>query len=225
MKDKRILVLAPHPDDEVLGCGGTIARLAAEGAEVFVVIVTKGDDAMFDPEFIAQGRREALAAHKLLGVRQTLFLEGFPAARLDTVGHAQLNAALGRVMSDIKPHLLFTPFNGDLHLDHRLVFESALVVARPHAAPQLEALYAYETLSETNWNAPLLTPGFMPNTFYDISAHLETKLAAMAAYASQVHAFPHERSLEALRALAMLRGATINCAAAEAFVLVRQVLR
>jgi LmbE family N-acetylglucosaminyl deacetylase len=219
----RVLVIAPHPDDEVLGVGGTIARLAREGHDVFVVIVTRGDPSMFDPGFIEQGRYEALEAHRLLGVHDTIFLEGFPAALLDTVPHSRLNDALKEVIYDIKPQILFIPFNGDIHRDHRLVFESALVAARPNNNCQIQAIYVYETLSETNWNAPLLTPSFSPNTYFDISSFLELKLEAMRIYQSQLKPFPHERSLEAIQALARLRGATVGLEAAEAFILIRLV--
>jgi len=219
----RVLVIAPHPDDEVLGVGGTMARLAHEGHDVFVSIVTRGDHSMFDPPLIEQGRQEALAAHRLLGVKDTIFLEGFPAALLDTVPHSQLNEALAKVLHNVKPDILFIPFCGDIHLDHRLVFESALVAARPSSTRQIQAIYAYETLSETNWNAPLLTPGFVPNVYVDISPFLELKLEAMRVYQSQLKLFPHERSLEAIRALARLRGATVGFEAAEAFVLIRSL--
>ncbi|NTV73836.1 MAG: PIG-L family deacetylase, partial [Holophaga sp.] len=114
-------------------------------------------------------------------------------------------------------------FPGDLHRDHQLVFHSALVAARPGSAGFPRRLYAYETLSETNWNAPQLTPGFIPNHFVDISGTLEDKLDAFALFRSQVRPPPHERSLETLRALAVLRGATVGLAAAEAFVTIRTV--
>lgn len=217
-------MIAPHPDDEVLGVGGTIARFAHEGNDVVVAIVTRGDPSMFDPAFVDQGRREALEAHRLLGVRDGIFLEGFPAASLDTVPHSRLNEALQKLVYDVKPNLLFIPFVGDIHLDHRLVFESALVAARPNGKHQVQTIYAYETLSETNWNAAPLTPGFLPNTYFDISAFLEIKLSAMSSYQSQIKPFPDERSLDAIRALATLRGATAGVRAAEAFVVIRSVL-
>jgi len=175
----RVLVIAPHPDDEILGVGGTIARLAHEGYEVFVVIVTRGDPTMFDPVFIEKGRQEALEAHQLLGVCDTIFLEGFPAALLDTIPHCRLNDALQEVLHNLTPDILFVPFYGDVHIDHRLIFESVLVATRPNNVHQVKAIYAYETLSETNWNAPPITPGFLPNTYIDISAFLEVKLRAM----------------------------------------------
>lgn len=218
----RILVVAPHPDDEVLGVGGTIAKAVAAGAEVHVAIVTKGMPPAFDEEFIATGRREALEAHARLGVARTHFLD-LPAAALDTLEHRQLNARLAAVVREVRPDNMYVPFAGDIHADHQLVFQSSLVAVRPNGGYAPGALYAYETLSETNWNAPYLTPGFAPNVFVDISAHVDAKIEAMRTYASQIQPFPHERSAEALRALATLRGATIGCAAAEAFVLVRAI--
>jgi LmbE family N-acetylglucosaminyl deacetylase len=219
----RALVIAPHPDDEVLGVGGTMARFSREGHEVFVAIVTRGDASMFDQDFIEQGRGEARQAHQQLGVKETIFMDGFPAALLDTVPQAKLNAALGKLVDDLRPDLLFIPFNGDIHADHRIVFESALVAVRPRGKESVRAVYAYETLSETNWNAPLLTPGFMPNTYFDISPFLEVKLSAVGKFKSQLKPFPNERSIEAVEALATLRGATVGHAAAEAFILVRAI--
>jgi LmbE family N-acetylglucosaminyl deacetylase len=216
-----VLVVAPHPDDEVLGAGGTIARLADAGNDVFVAIVTRGDPSIFSEEFVEQGRREAMEAQEFLGVRKTIFLEGFPAALVDTIPHARLNAVLGELLEQVDPELVLAPFPGDLHLDHRRIFDSLLVAARPDPSRRLKAFYVYETLSETNWNAPSITPSFAPNTFVDIGDFLELKLEAMGIYASQLKPFPNERSLEAIRSLAQMRGATVGFTAAEAFMLIR----
>jgi LmbE family N-acetylglucosaminyl deacetylase len=216
-----VLVVAPHPDDEVLGAGGTIARLAAMDADVFVAIVTRGDPSIFSEESIETTRREAVEAQRLLGVRKTIFLEGFPAALVDTVPQAHLNAVLSELLDQVDPELILAPFPGDLHLDHRRIFDSILVAARPDASRRLRALYTYETLSETNWNAPSIAPSFAPTTFVDIGDHLDLKLEAMGVYASQLKPFPNERSLEAIEALARLRGATVGFRAAEAFMLIR----
>ncbi len=219
-----ILVVAPHPDDEVLGVGGTIARLSHEGNNVNVVIVTKGEPPMFDEALIERGRQEARDAHQLLGVHDTLFLEGFPAAKLDIVPHHKLNNALKDIVERIRPNVIFVPFYGDIHIDHRLVFESMLVAIRPNRGNFIRAVFAYETLSETNWNAPFLTPGFMPNTYFNITDYLDNKIEAMNAYKSCLKDFPHERSIGSIISLAKLRGSTIGCNAAEAFVLIRAIL-
>lgn len=219
----RVLVIAPHPDDEVLGCGGTIARIAAEGGRVDVAVVTRGQPPAYTQDMIAGVRGEAEAAHRRLGVAGTHWLDQ-PAAQLAETPHSQLNAALGGLVRELAPDTLFIPFVGDMHLDHQLIFLSALVAARPHQAAYPRAILAYETMSETNWNAPYVTPGFVPQVFVDISDTLDAKLEAMSLFGSQLRAFPHERSLEALRALAILRGTTVHRPAAEAFVLVRDVI-
>lgn len=210
----KLLIIAPHHDDEVLGVGGTIAKYAAERAEVYVAIVTEGN---------ASECAEAKAAHKLLGVKETIFLS-FPAAELDTVPHRDVNIKLCDLISEIKPELLFIPFIGDIHLDHQRIFLSSLVAARPNNPNAPKAIYAYETLSETNWYAPHVTANFVPNVFIDISEYLETKLQAMQMYTSQIKTFPDERSEETLRALATLRGSTVNRFAAEGFYLIRQII-
>jgi N-acetylglucosamine malate deacetylase 1 len=220
---RQVLVIAPHMDDEVLGCGGTIARLADSGAEVHVAIVTVGKPPRFDPALEEQCRVEAGAAHAILGVTRTHFL-GLPAAELDTVPHAELNRTLGEVVDTVAPDILLLPFVGDIHLDHQLIFGSSLVAARPARHDYPSRVWAYETLSETNWNAPYLAPGFAPTLYVDIAATFERKIAAMREYASQLRPFPNERSLEALEALARLRGATVHRHAAEAFVTVREVI-
>lgn len=221
--NKKILVIAPHPDDEVLGVGGTIARYAAEGAEVYVAIATRGYPPEFQEEIHQTVRQETLAAHKFLGVKETIFLS-FPAAKLDTVPHREVNYQLFEIYQKIQPEIIFIPFIGDIHMDHQRIFLSSLVAARPNNPYAPKAIYTYETLSETNWNAPYLTTNFVPNVFIDISDYLETKIQAMHIFASQIKPFPNERSEESLRALATLRGSTVNRFAAEAFYLVRQVL-
>jgi LmbE family N-acetylglucosaminyl deacetylase len=220
---RRVAVVAPHPDDEILGCGGTIARLAAEGAEVHVVIVTRGQPPQFDEALVEQVRREAACAHELIGVSQTHYLD-FPAAGLDRVPAAELNGALSKTLSAIDPDALFVPFIGDIHLDHQIVFNAALVHARPRSRNYPVCVLAYETLSETNWLAPGITPGFLPNVFVDISDTLDKKIASFGLFASQVKAHPDERSFESIRALALLRGAAVYRDSAEAFMMIRYVL-
>lgn len=219
----RTMVLAPHPDDEVLGCGGVLAALADAGCETHVVIATIGQPPAYPAEQVAALRQEAARAHEILAVTKVHWLD-LPAARLDTVAHADLNAAIGAAVSRVAPETLLLPFPGDIHRDHQLLFESALVASRPAGPSYPRRILAYETLSETNWNAPGLTPGFTPTSFVDIRATLQRKLDAFAAYGSQVRSFPAERSVDALEALARLRGATVHRHAAEAFVMVREVL-
>lgn len=219
---RRVAVVAPHPDDEVLGCGGTIARLATLGVEVHVVIVTRGHEPSFPAAAMDQVMAEARQAHGCLGVTRTHTLD-LPAAALGSLPAAEVNARLGECLSEISPDTLFVPFIGDIHLDHQIAFTSSLVWARPRSTTAPSRIYAYETLSETNWYAPGLTPAFVPDYFVDIADHLETKLESFAMFESQVKDFPDERSLETIRALAVLRGSMVFCSAAEAFKTIRQV--
>ncbi|MFV0645155.1 MAG: PIG-L deacetylase family protein [Sphingomonadaceae bacterium] len=221
---RRILVVAPHPDDEILGCGGTMARLANQGCQVHVLIVTTGKPPAYSAESVAQVRREMEAAHSIIGVTQTHELD-FPAAGLASVPASELNSAVGEAISGIRPDTLYLPFIGDIHADHQHVFMAAMVAARPRHNNAPAQIYCYETLSETNWYAPPITQAFVPNCFADISSTLEQKLKAFSCFASQARPFPEERSPEAIEALARMRGATVHLKAAEAFMLVREIKR
>ena len=135
-----------------------------------------------------------------------------------------MNRSLGELIREVGPDTLMLPFVGDIHLDHQLTFLSSMVAARPHQREFPRRILCYETVSETNWHAPFVSPTFVPNVYVDISAQLERKIEAMRLFCSQQRDFPHERSLAALRALAMFRGSTVYREAAEAFMLVRQVI-
>jgi len=215
---KDVVVVAPHPDDEVLGVGGTIARLSDSGINVKVVLMTRGKD----PALTARNRSDALEAHKVLGVAETLFLD-FPAAGLDQIAHATLNKALCEVFENWKPETIFLPFPGDIHRDHKEVFESAMVATRPNSSSYPKIVLCYETLSETNWSAPFQLPAFNPNVFLSIEGYLETKTEAFKKFTMQVQQWPHERSVESIEALAKHRGATVFFREAEAFMLVRSI--
>jgi LmbE family N-acetylglucosaminyl deacetylase len=216
------VIVAPHADDEVLGAGGAMTRWAQEGHRVHVVVVTRGMPPQYSREEEEVCRAETLQAHARMGVASSRFLD-LPAAELDRLRHRDLNQRLAEALEALAPDELYLPFLGDVHRDHQEVFHSALVAARPCRPLHPMGIYAYETLSETNWNAPFLTPAFTPNHFVDIGDTLEDKLEAFALFRSQVKAPPHERSLESLRALATLRGATVGLRAAEAFVTVRTI--
>jgi LmbE family N-acetylglucosaminyl deacetylase len=218
-----ILVIAPHPDDEILGVGGTIAKFINDGNDIYVLICTKGYPPDFDIEVTEMGRKEARMAHEYLGIKETIFLD-FPAANLDKIQHKEINKKIIEVLDYIKPQIVFIPFIGDIHLDHQIIFHSSLVALRPINSFKVERIYAYETLSETNWNASYVATNFIPNVYIDITNYLDKKIEAMKLYKSQLRNFPHERSLETIRALAMLRGSTVGVKAAEAFVLIREII-
>lgn len=222
---KKVLVLAPHADDETLGCGGTMARHIAEGDAVYVAVLTNasvGAPELFSAEQIQVVRDEARIAHELLGVTKTYF-EDFPAPRLDAEPGYPISIAISRLIRETGAEVLYIPFRGDLHNDHRVIFTAALVAARPVAGQTVRTILAYETLSETEWAAPFGDDTFIPTVFVDIGATLDRKLAALACFKSQMRPFPNSRSLEAITALARLRGATVGAMAAEAFHLIRDI--
>lgn len=218
----RVLVIAPHPDDEIIGVGGTIAKRAENGDEVFVCVVTKGCQPLFTEEFVEQGRRECREADRMLGVKETIFLD-FPAVMLETVPRYELNGKISEVIQKVKPDEVYIPHRGDMQLDHQMVVDAAMVGLRPKYEHVVKRIYAYETLSETGWNIPNVQNEFIPNVYEDISSHLEKKLEAMKVFESQLSEFPAARSLGAMEALAKYRGAMVNVTAAEAFSLIREI--
>ncbi len=217
-----VLVVAPHPDDEVLGVGGSILRHLDRGDAVHVVICTRGEDSRFGAEQVERVQAEARQVHTFLGVTGSHFLD-LPAARLDTIPICDVNDALKGVFEQVKPEIVYVPHMGDLHRDHQVIFEAAMVCARPTGGNGPKRILACETVSETDWHAAPVTPPFVPNIYVDISEHIERKLEACAMYASQIRPAPQQRSIEAIRALSVTRGHTVGLGHAEAFTLIREI--
>jgi LmbE family N-acetylglucosaminyl deacetylase len=211
-----ILIFAPHNDDEVLGVGGTIRKYVEAGHSVYVCEVTCGGD--YRPI-----QAEAKNAHNLLGIKETVFLN-LPVVELKNLSPKVINKAIGDVVSRIRPKIVFMPFVGDMHIDHREVTESVLVAVRPVNNNSVKTVYMYETLSETGWNIPNSERTFSPNTWIDITSTIETKIKAMECYQSQIKEYPNPRSAEGIRALAMYRGSTVSCRYAEAFMMIRSII-
>jgi LmbE family N-acetylglucosaminyl deacetylase len=222
-----VLVVAAHPDDEVLGCGGTIARLAAEGAAISILILAEGLTSRTD--FKVTQREAALKLHQeravragaMLGAREVLFA-GFPDNRMDTVPLLEVTQRIEREIERLKPEIVFTQHGGDLNIDHGVTFRATMTATRPMAGCPVKRLYAYEVGSSTEWAFQQFEPRFQPQVFFDIEPHLEQKIAAMQVYESETRAFPHPRSPEALRAAARRWGSVIGVGAAEAFCLIRE---
>ncbi|MFZ0548136.1 MAG: PIG-L deacetylase family protein [Candidatus Promineifilaceae bacterium] len=218
----KVLVIAPHPDDEVLGCGGVMARHSAEGDQLYVLVVTRGIPELFPPEVIEGTRLELKAAHEILGVKETIFLD-FPAPKLDSTPGHEVADAIGKAIRRLEPEIVYLPHRGDVHSDHRAVYHATLVACRPVHNRSVKKLLCYETLSETEWSPPTGEDAFIPTVFMNIGDYLNDKLAAMACYKSQLQAPPNPRSLEALENLAKMRGSVVGLQAAEAFMLVREI--
>ena len=224
---KKVLVVAPHPDDEVLGCAGIIQNRVDSGSLVYIAIMTNGNigaPELFPIEGTLRGREEAIAAHKVLGVTETYFFD-FPAPRLDTFPSYKISIELGKLIQSLKIDELFIPHRGDIHKDHRVIYESALVAARPVNEHIVSKIFAYETLSETEWAAPFPDELFMPNYFLELSeAQLEKKLESFKCFTPpRLKEFPYSRSLDGIKTLARYRGCAISRPYAEAFNVVKMV--
>jgi LmbE family N-acetylglucosaminyl deacetylase len=218
-----VIVIAPHPDDEILGCGGTIASHCAAGDHVTVVLLTRGNPAIFPADLISRTREEFKQVHNMLGVREQITLD-FLAPGLEDVASYVVADQLRPIIQKARPDVVYTPFGGDLHADHKVAYMATLVATRPLGGFAVRRVLCYETLSETEWGDVLTQNAFVPNVFHDIKDHLETKLTAMAGYKSQLREAPHPRNLEIVRMLARVRGAVCGFHAAEAFCLVREVI-
>ena len=217
-----VLVLAAHPDDEVLGCGGTMARLAAEGHRVSVAILGQGAASRFAPGS-AEAAAEVAAlqdrsqeAGRILGVAEVLHF-GLPDNRFDSLDLLDVVKLVEGVADTVRPEVVYTQHGGDLNVDHAVTFRAAMTAFRPLPGSAVRELFAYEVASSTEWAFGQFGPAFAPDTFVDVAAHLDRKLAALAAYEGELRPFPHPRSERAVRAQAEWRGATVGVAAAEAF--------
>lgn len=215
----RVVVVAPHNDDEILGVGGTMAKLVKQGHEVIVCEVTAGD---LNDEMVRLQKKEAIASHEMMGVK-THFMD-LPVVGLREMETKKLNSEFQKHLLELQPDIVFIPHKGDMHIDHRMVIEAAMVALRPVTFPDLKAIYAYETLSETEWNTPSVDNAFIPTMYVDITDEMDTKIEAMKCHASQLCEYPHPRSLECIKALAVHRGGTVCKKYSEAFMVIREMM-
>jgi LmbE family N-acetylglucosaminyl deacetylase len=224
------LTVAAHPDDEVLGCGGTMARLAEEGWQVHVLILAEGatsraavrDREGYQAELsdLARAAQAASAALGLAGVR----LLGFPDNRMDGVELLDVVKHVEEEIARLKPQRIYTHHRDDLNVDHRIVHDAVSAATRPQPGACVREVLTFEVPSATEWRLAGSGQPFVPNVFVDIVRTLEKKRRALAAYSGEMRLFPHARSIEALEHLARWRGASVGMAAAEAFQLARSLV-
>jgi LmbE family N-acetylglucosaminyl deacetylase len=220
----RVLVFAAHPDDEVLGMGGTIAVHTDRGDDVRIVVVTDGSSTQYpdDAETRARKEQEALAAAAELGVTDYVHLD-LPDMRLDTLPHVEVNGVVEQHVLEVSPDVVYTP-HPDVNRDHRVLFDSVAVATRPTPGHPVSRVLTYAPTSSTEWTpAPL--NWFVPNWFADVTTTLERKVASFAHYETERREYPHPRSERAIRAAAAFYGASCGCEYAEPFVLVRGLER
>jgi len=214
-----------HPDDEVLGCGGTIAALATAGCEVKVAFVSDGVGSRGSRlNEVGSRRRAANEACRILG-GTVVYSGSFPDNRLDTVPLLDVVQVIEGLISEYQPELVFTHHPGDLNVDHRQVAAAVLTACRPLAGHPVRTIASFEVNSSTEWNHPDAQPSFSPDLFVDISSTLTKKIQALGSYSAEMRPSPHPRSFEAVEHLARWRGAIVGVAAAEAFKLLRMIVR
>jgi LmbE family N-acetylglucosaminyl deacetylase len=224
----KYLIVVAHPDDEVLGCGGTIARLAREGHDVYIAILGEGLTSRYKKSEKSNNKKvAALEAHsrqvaEFLNCKD-IFFHNLPDNCFDTLPLLKIVQLIEALIKQIQPQIIFTHHRGDLNIDHSILHRAVLTATRPVSGCTVQEIYAVEVASSTEWTFGQLQPLFRPNTFVDICATLETKVEAMEMYESESRPFPHPRSSDALRAAARRWGSMAGVEAAEAFELIRSI--
>jgi len=219
-----ILIITAHPDDEVLGCGGTIARYTGQGVQARVIFLADGIAARdgMDSEALQRRQSAARKAADCLGLQSVSFGK-FPDNRLDTVDLLDIVKTVEGAIEQYQPDTVLTHHIGDVNIDHQRVHQAVVTACRPQQGYPVQTLLFFEVPSSTEWQPPGSAPAFVPNWFVDISSTLDCKLKALDAYSEELRAWPHPRSIQGIEALARWRGATVGVEAAEAFVLGRQL--
>lgn len=219
-----ILIVSAHPDDEILGCGGTIARLNKEGYKISTLILGEGissRDGIRDikkrEKNILELKGEAKKANAILGIRE-VFFHDFPDNRFDTVPFLDIVKVIEEIKNQIKPDIIFTHYEKDLNIDHQITYRGTITATRPLEEENVKEIYSFETPSSTEWNYPL---SFSPNVFYDISETIDIKLRALEEYKTELREYPHPRSLEGVKFIAKCWGVKVGLEYAEAFKVVR----
>jgi len=224
---KKILIVAAHPDDEVLGCFGTVARLIKEGYEAYTLILGEGKTSRDGKRDVSEKlgeisllHREIKKANDTVGIKK-VFIESFPDNRFDSVDLLDIIKVIAKVKDEVKPDIIFTHYENDLNIDHQITYKAVVTATRPMEDECVKEIYSFEILSSTEWNYPL---AFSPDTFFDISKTVDLKIKAMEAYSSELCLYPHPRSIKGIELNAKYQGMRVGKQAVEAFKSIR-VLR
>lgn len=221
---KNVVVIAPHPDDETLGCGGTILKHISKGDNVYWVIVTCANEELgFTKEAIENRKKEIEIVSKMYGFKKVYNLS-FPTTQLEKVDKRTLVEKISNCILETEANILYIPNWGDVHSDHKVVSEAAISCTKWFRYPKVKTVYSYETLSETEFGINNSINKFNGNVFVNIDEFLDKKIEIMKVFKSEMGVFPFPRSEEAIRALAMVRGSNVGCNYAESFMLLRQII-
>ena len=225
-----ILIVAAHPDDEVLGCGGSIVKWSQEGKKVHILIMAEGATSRNKQRDRDVSRKElsllaqsANKAGEILGA-ETVTLLDYPDNRMDSIDLLDVVKSIECYIEKIKPEVIATHHFGDLNIDHQTVHTAVMTASRPQPGHVVKRILSFETPSATEWQSPINKQAFIPNWFEDISSTLDMKIKALDAYKSEMRHFPHSRSIEAVEHLAKWRGAIVGIKASEAFMLMREII-
>ena len=213
----KVLVIATHPDDETLGCGGTLLKHKAQGDEIYWCIVTSAEE--YGDIFLSKREQEITKVIELYEFDSVYELD-IPTTKVDTIELSKLTDMFTKVINDIKPDIVYLPFRGDVHSDHRIVFDIAFSTLKQFRAPSVKTIYMMEVLSETEFS---VIDTFIPNVFIDISEFIDKKIDIMKIYDSELKEHPFPRSIKNIKALATYRGATSGCEYAESFMLLKDI--
>lgn len=221
----KVLVIAAHPDDEVLGMGGTIAKLTSLRHEVHVLIVTDGSSSQYrdDPnlqDIIIKKRQETELCASILGVTKVHY-GMLPDMRLDSIPHVEINKVIEELVQELKPQVVYTHFWGDVNVDHQEVFRSTMVAVRPTSSQSVEKVYCYNVPSSTEWAPQVGHNVFNPTVFVKISDFVDIKETAIKSYATELREFPHPRSVEYIKTADKYTGLSVGCDSAEGFIVIR----
>ena len=224
MKNEKILIVAAHPDDEMLGCGGTIAKLSKKNCNIYVVFFTDGVSARgkINSKAADKKKKNSLKALKILGVRKAKFLK-YPDNALDKVPLITLTKEIEEIIKKFKPKTIFTHSNVDLNIDHEIISRAVITATRPKPNFFVKKIFLFETLSSTEWNFNYKKKSFNPNFFVDISNDIKKKLRAAKEYKKEISSWPNPRSIDGIKNLAKYRGQSVGVKYAEAFYLLRQI--
>lgn len=217
-----VVVVAAHPDDEVLGAGATLARHVRAGDDVHAVVLAEGATSRYDVRMVDELQAGGVAAAECIGLSSVRF-EAFPDQRLDQIPLIDLTQHVEEVLAELRPSVVYTHFSGDVNVDHGMVAQAVWTACRPYRLRSVKLIAAFETPSSTEWSSPIRGSEFRPNMFVDVSGTIECKLSAMACYSSELRDYPHPRSLRALRERAAHWGSVVGTSAAEPFVILRDI--